>query len=178
MIFRSGLCEVNTSDVGICFLVACLQLFTMNPVHPWRCCLKCLKCLHMQMHTTGSCNSVLVFPTAAERRLELCFETCMGNKRKKTTKDYITQLINKLMRSHFLWKRLSRQKVHPQPFPPTLGKPTHWYYTVEKESSQQEIKLNYHPDRFMWRFTLSLCCFPLWVEVGLSWERTVKYVVK
>lgn len=101
-----------------------------------------------------------------------------GKRAKEQPKDYITQLINKLMRSHFLWKRVSRKKVPPQPFSSCSWRTNSWYYTVEKESSQQEIKLNYHPDRFMWRFTFSLCCFPLRVEVCLSLERDVKCVVK
>lgn len=101
-----------------------------------------------------------------------------GKQVKKQPKDYITQLINKLMRSHFLWKVVSRQKVPPQLFSPYSWRTNSQYYTVEKESSQQEIKLNYRPDRFMWCFTFSLCCFPLRLEVGLSWELTVKCVVK
>lgn len=66
--------------------------------------------------TTGSCNCIPVFPSTAEVSLESCPETRMGKREKKQPKDYITQLINKLMRSHFLRKIVSRQKVPPQPF--------------------------------------------------------------
>lgn len=42
---------------------------------------------------------------------------------KKQPEDCITQLINKLMRSHFDWKIVSRQNIS-QPFPPTPGEST------------------------------------------------------
>lgn len=81
------------------------------------------------------------------------------------------------MRSHFPWKKTIKAKSYPQPLPLLLENQL-LVVQCGKESRLQEIKLNYHPDRFMWCFTFSLCCFRLRVEVHLSWERTVKYAVK
>lgn len=73
------------------------------------------------------------FPSIVEVRLESCPKTRRGNREreKKHAEDYVTQLINKLMRSRFRWKIVSRQKVTLQLFflpPPWVQTPdiTNW----------------------------------------------------